>query len=107
RVLAHRPLNIVNANKAVEVRPARVDKPAAVRAIVAELAGTATPVDFCLAAGDGRADEPVFAYLAQEFAHVALFTATVGRKPTAARYYVQDVDAVLSVLGKLTEPPAN
>ncbi|KAJ1918846.1 Trehalose-6-P synthase/phosphatase complex synthase subunit, partial [Coemansia sp. S17] len=104
RVLAHRPLNIVNANKAVEVRPARVDKPAAVRAIVAELAGTATPVDFCLAAGDGRADEPVFAYLAQEFAHVALFTATVGRKPTAARYYVQDVDAVLSVLGKLTEP---
>ncbi|KAJ2263353.1 Trehalose-6-P synthase/phosphatase complex synthase subunit [Coemansia sp. RSA 376] len=107
RVLAHRPLNIVNANKAVEVRPARVDKPAAVRAIVAELAGTTTPVDFCLAAGDGRADEPVFAYLAQEFAHVALFTATVGRKPTAARYYVQDVDAVLSVLGKLTEPPAN
>ncbi|KAJ2816366.1 hypothetical protein GGI24_005742, partial [Coemansia furcata] len=86
---------------AVEVRPARVDKPAAVRAIVAELAGG---VDFVLAAGDGRADEPVFAYLAQEFAHVPLYTATVGRKPTAARFYMQDVDAVLSVLGKLTEP---
>ncbi|KAJ2323828.1 Trehalose-6-P synthase/phosphatase complex synthase subunit, partial [Coemansia sp. RSA 2681] len=93
RVLAHRPLAIVAANKAVEVRPARVDKPAAVRAIVAELAG---PVDFVLAAGDGRADEPVFAYLAQEFGHVQLFTATVGRKPTAARYYVPDVDAVLA-----------
>ncbi|KAJ2491349.1 Trehalose-6-P synthase/phosphatase complex synthase subunit [Coemansia sp. RSA 2050] len=99
RVLAHRPLAIVCANKAVEVRPARVDKPAAVRAIVAELPA----VDFVLAAGDGRADEPVFAYLAQEFAHVPLFTATVGRKPTAARYYVQDVDAVLSLLAKLTE----
>ncbi|KAJ2742420.1 Trehalose-6-P synthase/phosphatase complex synthase subunit [Coemansia sp. BCRC 34301] len=102
RVLAHRPLAIVNANKAVEVRPARVDKPAAVRAIVAELTGDVA-FDFVLAAGDGRADEPVFAYLAQEFGHVQLFTATVGRKPTAARYYVPDVDAVLAVLGKLTE----
>ncbi|KAJ2907679.1 Trehalose-6-P synthase/phosphatase complex synthase subunit [Coemansia aciculifera] len=102
RVLAHRPLAIVNANKAVEVRPARVDKPAAVRAIVSELLPE-PPVDFVLAAGDGRADEPVFAYLAQEFAHVPLFTATVGRKPTAARYYVPDVDAVLALLGKLTE----
>ncbi|KAJ2469858.1 Trehalose-6-P synthase/phosphatase complex synthase subunit [Coemansia sp. RSA 2322] len=105
RVLAHRPLAIVDANKAVEVRPARVDKQAAVRALVAELraAAPAEPLDFVLAVGDSRADEPVFAYLAAEFAHVPLFTVTVGRKPTAARYYVPDVDAVLAVLGRLPE----
>jgi len=32
-----------------------------------------------------------------------MFTATVGRKPTAAQYYLRDVDAVQSLLDLLVQ----
>ncbi|KAJ1830681.1 Trehalose-6-P synthase/phosphatase complex synthase subunit, partial [Coemansia sp. RSA 2703] len=57
RVLAHLPLTIVNGDKTVEVRPARIDKAHALRTIRRDLAKV--DVGFVLAVGDGRGDESV------------------------------------------------
>ncbi|KAJ1844305.1 Trehalose-6-P synthase/phosphatase complex synthase subunit [Coemansia sp. RSA 2708] len=104
RVLAHLPLTIVDGNKTVEVRPARVDKAAAFRAILHDLA--ALPLAFVMAVGDGRGDENVFAYLDSELASVPdLITCTVGRKSTHAKFFLPNVDSVLAVLAKLADAP--
>ncbi|KAJ2704312.1 Trehalose-6-P synthase/phosphatase complex synthase subunit [Coemansia sp. IMI 203386] len=104
RVLAHLPLTIVNGNKTVEVRPARIDKAYALRTIVKDLAGA--DIGFTMAVGDGKGDENVFTYLTAEFPADQLVTSTVGRKSTQAMYYLPNVDSVLAILSKLGEAGA-
>ncbi|KAJ1727456.1 Trehalose-6-P synthase/phosphatase complex synthase subunit [Coemansia biformis] len=105
RVLSHLPLTIVNGNKTVEVRPARVDKACAFRAILSDFASAAADFDFIMSIGDGRGDENVFTYLNAEFSALpGLITSTVGRKSTQARYYLPNVDSVMALLAKLIEP---
>ncbi|KAJ1860148.1 Trehalose-6-P synthase/phosphatase complex synthase subunit, partial [Coemansia sp. RSA 486] len=104
RVLAHLPLTIVNGNKTVEVRPARIDKAYALRTIVKDLAGV--DIGFTMAVGDGKGDENVFTYLTAEFPADQLVTSTVGRKSTQAMYYLPNVDSVLAILSKLGEAGA-
>ncbi|KAJ2767467.1 Trehalose-6-P synthase/phosphatase complex synthase subunit, partial [Coemansia nantahalensis] len=107
RVLSHLPLTTVNGNKTVEVRPARVDKASAFRAILGDFAAAAADFDFIMSVGDGRGDENVFTYLNSEFPTLpGLVTSTVGRKSTQAKYYLPDVDSVLALLAKLTESAA-
>ncbi|KAJ2555301.1 Trehalose-6-P synthase/phosphatase complex synthase subunit [Coemansia sp. RSA 1933] len=99
RVLAHLPLTIVNGNKTVEVRPSRIDKASALRSIMKGLRDV--DLGFIMAVGDGRYDEHLFAYLSAEFSALPLITSTVGRKCTEAKYYLPNVDSVLSVLSGL------
>ncbi|KAI8319857.1 trehalose-phosphatase, partial [Martensiomyces pterosporus] len=101
KVLSHLPLMIVNGNKTVEVRPSRIDKTYAVKAIMKDLAGV--DFGFVMAIGDGRADENVFTYLNRAFPKASLITSTVGRKTTEAKYYLPNVDSVLGILSKLIE----
>ncbi|KAJ2721859.1 Trehalose-6-P synthase/phosphatase complex synthase subunit [Coemansia sp. Benny D115] len=101
RVLSHLPLMIVNGNKTVEVRPSRVDKASALRAVVKDLQGC--DFGFIMAIGDGRGDENVFSFINSEFPDVPLVTSTVGRKSTQTKYYLPNVDSVLNVLGKMAE----
>ncbi|KAJ2344670.1 Trehalose-6-P synthase/phosphatase complex synthase subunit, partial [Coemansia sp. RSA 2618] len=102
RVLSHLPLIIVNGNKTVEVRPSSVDKAYALRAIMNDLDGV--DLGFVMSIGDGRGDENVFTYLNNELKDTpALITSTVGRKSTQAKYYLPNVDSVLSILSKLAD----
>ncbi|KAJ1666495.1 Trehalose-6-P synthase/phosphatase complex synthase subunit [Coemansia sp. RSA 1813] len=105
RVLAHLPLTIVNGNKTVEVRPSRIDKAYALRSIMKNLSDI--ELGFIMAVGDGRYDEHLFAYLASEFSSLPLITSTVGRKCTEAKYYIPNVDSVLTILSKLAVEPAD
>ncbi|KAJ1963626.1 Trehalose-6-P synthase/phosphatase complex synthase subunit [Dipsacomyces acuminosporus] len=100
KVLSHLPLTIVNGDKTVEVRPARIDKASAVKAIMKDL--TALDFGFIMAVGDGKGDENVFTYF-NSFKDVSLVTSTVGRKTTEAKYYLSNVDSVLGILSKLAE----
>ncbi|KAJ1739785.1 Trehalose-6-P synthase/phosphatase complex synthase subunit [Coemansia sp. RSA 1086] len=100
RVLSHLPLTIVDGNKTVEVRPSSVDKAYAFRAIMGDLRDL--DLGFVMGIGDGRGDENAFSYLHAEFKRLpALITCTVGRKSTHAKYYLPNVDSVLSILSKL------
>ncbi|KAJ1794145.1 Trehalose-6-P synthase/phosphatase complex synthase subunit, partial [Coemansia sp. RSA 2399] len=102
RILAHLPLTTVNGNKTVEVRPSRIDKAYALRSIMTNLSDI--EFGFIMAVGDGsKYDEHLFAYLASEFSTVPLITSTVGRKCTEAKYYLPDVDSVLTILSDLVD----
>ncbi|KAJ2081543.1 Trehalose-6-P synthase/phosphatase complex synthase subunit [Coemansia sp. RSA 988] len=104
RVLAHLPLSIVDGRKTVEVRPTKVEKSAAFRAILNAL-GSNPPLAFAMAIGDSKSDERVFTLLNCDFAATIpnLVTCTVGRKSTHAKYFLPDVESVLSILAKLAD----
>jgi len=65
------------------------------------------PPSFVLCLGDDLSDELMFGAVHRFFTFNAavdgMFTATVGRKPTAAQYYLRDVDAVQSLLDLLVQ----
>ncbi|PIA15979.1 trehalose-phosphatase, partial [Coemansia reversa NRRL 1564] len=105
RVLSHLPLSIVDGRKTVEVRPTKVEKAAAFRAILNALAVASPPPAFAMAIGDSKSDERVFSLLNGDFAATIpnLVTCTVGRKSTHAKYFLPDVESVLNILAKLAD----
>ena len=65
-------------------------------------------VDFVLCIGDDSADEHMFAALQARFGELggtpgapAVFTTVVGRKPSAAHYFLNDSDEVLGLCQSL------
>lgn len=100
-----------HTRNSVEVLPSGVHKGLAVRKILAMLPAlkptwNGRPADFCLALGDGSTDEFMFAAVHQHFTRLdgsKVFTATVGRKPTTAQYYVKDTHVVAELLDQLGE----
>ncbi|KAJ3408148.1 Trehalose-6-P synthase/phosphatase complex synthase subunit [Chytriomyces hyalinus] len=105
RMLSHLAVSIVLGDKTLELRPSSVDKVSAARSIMKDL-GTVEKqgCDFRLCIGDGKTDEPVFAYL-NSFpnSESASFTITVGKKQTEASYYletIRDVEGLISTLSK-------
>ncbi len=80
----------------MEVRPSSVDKSTAVRAILKDLHQSQNEVDFILCIGDGKTDEPVFSLL-KEISSDSI-TCTVGKKQTEAKYYLDNVGNVQSLL---------
>eukprot|EP00833_Pecoramyces_ruminatium_P005912 jgi/Orpsp1_1/1179944/evm.model.c7180000071484.1 len=61
-------------------------------------------IDFVLCIGDGKTDEPVFSlfngYNANDY-----YTATVGKKQTEAKFYINDVTEVQNLLNELIALP--
>jgi trehalose 6-phosphate synthase/phosphatase len=72
-----------------------------VRAILKDLHQPQDEVDFILCIGDGKTDEPVFSLL-NEISHGS-FTSTVGKKQTEAKYCLDNVGNVQSLLEKLAK----
>lgn len=110
RAIANAGLNIAvrHTKTAVDLLPAGVNKGYAVRKIVAMLPALrpswmGAPPDFCLAMGDGSTDEVMFTSVHQLFDALGtkVFTCTVGKKPTTARYFVPRPAAVQALLSEL------
>ncbi|CAG8572289.1 645_t:CDS:2 [Funneliformis caledonium] len=101
KLLSHMALSIVLGNKTLEVRPSSVDKSTAVRAILKDLHQPQDEVDFVLCVGDGKTDEPVFSLL-KEISPDSI-TSTVGKKQTEAKYYLDNVNNVQSLLESLAK----
>lgn len=117
------PVKVVNGKGYVEVKRSDVDKGTAVAQMLEDLKRTCSqPVEFVLCIGDDRSDEDMFEAVAnfmQEMSpatptsssvspqsntrigQLKYFTATVGRKPTKAKYFVGDVREVSELLTKL------
>ncbi|KAH6590054.1 hypothetical protein BASA50_009755 [Batrachochytrium salamandrivorans] len=94
KLLSHLPVSIMTGNKTLELRPSMVDKATSARAILKDL-DAANDCDFLLCIGDGKTDEALFSLL--DGSESAL-TATVGKKQTDAKFYlekVRDVDQLI------------
>ena len=83
----------------MELRPSMVDKSTAARAILRDL-GAPDETDFLLCVGDGKTDEVVFQLL-HEMGYNR--TATVGKKQTEAKFYVESVRDVETLLAQLAK----
>jgi trehalose 6-phosphate synthase/phosphatase len=77
-----------------------VDKATAARSIMKDL-DILTDCGFMLCLGDGKTDEAVFHCLNNEVDGV--WTSTVGKKQTEAKYYVDSVKDVENLVGLLAK----
>jgi trehalose 6-phosphate synthase/phosphatase len=61
--------------------------------------------DFVLCIGDDKSDEDMFESIADATIapNVEIFACTVGRKPSKAKYYLEDIADVIHVLEGLAE----
>jgi len=105
------PIVVKHTKSTVQLLPRDVNKGAAATHILSSLKTlradwTAGP-DFCLCLGDDLSDELMFGGVHRFFTFQApalgVFTATVGRKPTAAQYYLRDVGTVHELLNAVVE----
>ena len=86
-------LTILDMDKALEVIDRQVNKGTAVAELYAN-----DHYDFILCLGDDVTDEHMFVSLPDD-----ALTVKVGRKPTAAKYYIEDVAYVNKLLVQLTQ----
>lgn len=104
QVLEHFHVEVITGTDYLEVRPEGVDKGVIVDRILSTIESTSgNYVDFVLCVGDDSSDEFMFQYLEDTRSRPKLFTVTVGKKPSAAKYFVNDVDQVKEILHSLTK----
>ncbi|DAZ96599.1 TPA: hypothetical protein N0F65_000165 [Lagenidium giganteum] len=104
QVLEHFQVEVLTGNDYLEVRPEGVDKGVIVDRIMSTLESTGgTYADFILCVGDDLSDEFMFQYLEEMRSRPKLFTVTVGKKPSAAKYFVNDVDQVIEILSAMNK----
>jgi trehalose 6-phosphate synthase/phosphatase len=92
----------------IEIRPAGVSKGLFLKHALDVLESQKVQVDFLLAIGDDSSDEPMFEQIQVLKSHENLtaYSVAVGKKPTAARAYVDDPAAVLELITTLTKSNA-
>jgi trehalose 6-phosphate synthase/phosphatase len=103
--LRNEPVDITTGKGYVEVKIHGVNKGASVERILETLRIEHQVVpDFIFSIGDDRSDENMFEKLLElsSVPKSSVFTCTVGRKKTVAKYFVSDVDSVSSLLSSLT-----
>ncbi|KAF0698019.1 Aste57867_11350 [Aphanomyces stellatus] len=103
QVLETYQVEVLTGSDYLEVRPEGVDKGVMVDRILSTLESRGgSPVDYVLCIGDDLSDEFMFSYLEER--HMAkTFTVTVGKKPSAAKHFLNDVEEVMEVLNALTK----
>ena len=94
-------VDITTGKGYVEVKVRGVNKGAATVRFLESL-GVSSP-DFILCIGDDRSDESMFEQLLVPVGSAKVFTATVGRKKTMAKYFLSDVDHVTALLSVLAD----
>jgi len=77
--------------------------------ILSSMVESARQADFVLCVGDDRSDEDMFEAIAGVktkdlvAANTSVFACTVGQKPSKARYYLDDTNDVINMLGALAD----
>ncbi|TDH65975.1 hypothetical protein CCR75_001825 [Bremia lactucae] len=104
QVLEHFQVEVVTGTDYLEVRPEGVDKGVIVDRVMSTIESTSGQyVDFILCIGDDLSDELMFQYLEDVRSRSNIFTVTVGKKPSAAKYFVNDVDQVMEIVHAMTK----
>lgn len=108
-VLANEPVVVKRGQHIVEVKPQGVGKGVAVERLIATMRSDSRLPDFVLCIGDDSSDEDMFASVescvtgTSSSAIVEVFACTVGRKPSKAKFYLDDPDDVIKMLQGLSE----
>ena len=89
------PVEVLVGTDYVEVRPEGISKGSLLRFVLASVGGDA---DFAMAIGDDTADETMFQTLKEERGVTWAFTATVGKKPSAASHFLNESGEVAELL---------
>lgn len=113
-VLANEPVVVKRGQHIVEVNPQGVSKGLVVEKLVSTMSSTGKAPDFVLCIGDDRSDEDMFESIAAYTNNPTLpaiaevFACTVGKKPSKAKYYLDDTVDVIKMLEGLAnaaQPP--
>uniref|UniRef100_A0A2N9GFZ4 Uncharacterized protein n=1 Tax=Fagus sylvatica TaxID=28930 RepID=A0A2N9GFZ4_FAGSY len=103
-VLANEPAVVNRGNLIVEVKPQGVSKGLVADKVLSRIVNSGTPPDFVMCIGDDRSDEDMFESILRTVSSPSLpaapeiFACTLGRKPSKAKYYLEDAVDVVKLL---------
>ncbi|KDO82516.1 hypothetical protein CISIN_1g002979mg [Citrus sinensis] len=103
-VLANEPAVVKRGQHIVEVKPQGVSKGLVAEKVLVRMFNGGRPPDFVMCVGDDRSDEDMFESILSTVSGPSLpvppeiFACTVGRKPSKAKYYLDDATDVLKLL---------
>ncbi|XP_073280129.1 alpha,alpha-trehalose-phosphate synthase [UDP-forming] 6-like [Primulina huaijiensis] len=103
-VLANEPVTVKSGQNCVEVKPQGVSKGLVAKRLLSSMQEKGIPPDFVLCIGDDRSDEDMFEVITSYINSPALapsaevFACTVGRKPSKAKYYLDDTVEIVRLM---------
>ncbi|CAL9748470.1 unnamed protein product [Musa acuminata subsp. burmannicoides] len=103
-VLANEPVSVKSGPNNVEVKPQGVSKGLVAQRLLSTMKERGLSPDFVLCIGDDRSDEDMFEVIMTAMSGSALsptaevFACTVGRKPSKAKYYLDDTAEIVRLL---------
>uniref|UniRef100_A0A7N0TGG8 alpha,alpha-trehalose-phosphate synthase (UDP-forming) n=1 Tax=Kalanchoe fedtschenkoi TaxID=63787 RepID=A0A7N0TGG8_KALFE len=106
-VLANEPVTVKSGQNCVEVKPQGVSKGLVAKRLLSVMQGRQVLPDFILCIGDDRSDEDMFEAISSSTSGPLLsptaevFACTVGRKPSKAKYYVDDTTEIARLIQEL------
>ncbi|CAN6478984.1 unnamed protein product [Victoria cruziana] len=106
-VLANEPVSVKRGQNLVEVKPQGVSKGLVADRLLSTMLQRGTVPDFVLCIGDDRSDEDMFEVISKAVvgqmlsSSTEVFACTVGRKPSKAKYYLDDTTEIVRMLQSL------
>lgn len=103
-VLANEPAVVKRGQHIVEVKPQGVSKGLVAENVLSTMIHGGKPPDFVMCIGDDRSDEDMFESILSTISSPSfltspeIFACTVGRKPSKAKYYLDDTVDVVKLL---------
>ncbi|XP_004509840.1 probable alpha,alpha-trehalose-phosphate synthase [UDP-forming] 9 [Cicer arietinum] len=103
-VLANEPAIVKRGQHIVEVKPQGVTKGLVAEKVLLNMVNGGNPPDFVMCIGDDRSDEDMFESILSTVSCPSLpsapeiFACTVGRKPSKAKYFLDDTTDVVKLL---------
>ncbi|XP_027362343.1 alpha,alpha-trehalose-phosphate synthase [UDP-forming] 6-like isoform X3 [Abrus precatorius] len=102
-VLANEPVTVKSGQNNVEVKPQGVSKGLVAKRLLSAMQEKGMSPDFVLCIGDDRSDEDMFEVITSSTGgpiapRAEVFACTICRKPSKAKYYLDDVTEIVRLL---------
>ncbi|CAN1138293.1 Alpha,alpha-trehalose-phosphate synthase [UDP-forming] 6 [Linum perenne] len=105
-VLANEPVTVKSGQNIVEVKPQGVSKGIVAKRLLSTIEDKQLTPDFVLCIGDDRSDEDMFEVITSSMAGMStsmnprseVFACTVGKKPSKAKYYLDDTAEIVRLM---------
>ncbi|XP_015579891.3 alpha,alpha-trehalose-phosphate synthase [UDP-forming] 6 isoform X1 [Ricinus communis] len=103
-VLANEPVTVKSGPNTVEVKPQGVSKGLVAKRLLSTMQERGMSPDFVLCIGDDRSDEDMFEVITSSVAgpsiapRAEVFACTVGKKPSKAKYYLDDTAEIVRLM---------
>jgi trehalose 6-phosphate synthase/phosphatase len=107
QILGNSPVEIIQGKGYIEVKPIKLKKHKLLKLLFQKISAT-TKIDYLLYVGADTGNETVYQFLKQKRAdayftreHPKRFICTLGKKPSGAQYYIDDVEEVKFMMSRL------